>query len=130
MNQRIKMIVLLVVGLFTVPSWCIAQNRDGNKLLESCEAAIATQQLADASQMFGAGFCLGLMQGIGRMNDFYEAASLNGTALFCRPPGANNGQSARIVLKYLRDHPEELHKEDFVLTVAALRDAFPCKNKK
>jgi hypothetical protein len=36
-------------------------------------------------------------------------------------------QLARIVTKWLREHPERLHELKGTLTIAALRDAFPCQ---
>jgi Rap1a immunity proteins len=36
------------------------------------------------------------------------------------------GQLARIVVKWLRDHPERLHEPRSGLVLEALRDAFPC----
>ena len=36
-------------------------------------------------------------------------------------------QLARVVAKWLREHPERLHEPRGTLTIAALRDAFPCQ---
>jgi len=36
-------------------------------------------------------------------------------------------QAARIVVKYLKEHPGDLHANGVILTVAALKEAFPCK---
>ena len=79
---------------------------------------------------FGAGSCLGLMYGILVMKTFYVTNTQKGRILFCAPDGVISGQAARIVIKYLRDHPEELHQPDYALTIAALHAAFPCPNKK
>ncbi len=35
-------------------------------------------------------------------------------------------QLGRVVVKWLHEHPERLHELKGILTVAALRDAFPC----
>jgi hypothetical protein len=133
-RRNTKIVSLLVVCVFSFPSWCIADLRNGNKLLADCGAALAIvdggEQSLDTSRLIGAGLCLGFMQGIGLMNDFYQISALKGAALFCRPNGVNNGQTARIVVKYLRDHPEELHKDELSLTLTALRAAFPCANRK
>ncbi len=37
------------------------------------------------------------------------------------------GQLGRVVVKYLKDHPEEEHDAAVVLVVVALREAFPCE---
>jgi len=36
-------------------------------------------------------------------------------------------QLARIVVRWLREHPERLHELKTTLAIAALRDAFPCE---
>ena len=56
---------------------------------------------------------------------------LTGTdAQFClREWGISNSHAARIVVKQLRDYPEELHRNEFVLAIWALNVAFPCKKK-
>jgi hypothetical protein len=46
------------------------------------------------------------------------------------PPGDDNidaEQGKLIVQKYLRDHPEELHREAGVLAALAIYIAFPCR---
>ena len=44
----------------------------------------------------------------------------------CPPVDATNDESARIVYKYLEDHPEELHKRNTFLIRNALLEAWPC----
>jgi hypothetical protein len=36
------------------------------------------------------------------------------------------GQAMRVVLRYLQEHPAELHRRAHVLIVEALWGAFPC----
>ena len=130
--KRIKTIALLVlIGLFSMPSWCIAATaNDGNQLLVDCTAGIIVAEgghLSDKTRLVDASRCLGFLQGIVRMNNFYRE---KGDSLFCLPKGSTYGQYARIVVKYLQDHPEELHQDEFDLAVGALVIAFPCTNKK
>jgi hypothetical protein len=72
-------------------------------------------------------FCAGFMQGITNMNLLYQEV-LKSDAQFCLPEwGISNSYAARIVVKHLRDYPEELHRNEFVLAIWALNVAFPCK---
>lgn len=41
--------------------------------------------------------------------------------------GITNEQAVRIVLKYLNEHPAELHQDQTYLTFLAFRDAYRCK---
>jgi len=72
-------------------------------------------------------FCAGFMQGITNTNLLYQTI-LKSDAQFCLPDwGISNSYAARIVVKHLRDYPEELHRNEFVLATWALKVAFPCK---
>ena len=83
-------------------------------------------QPVDRVHLQGMAFCMGLMQGMLHMNQIYQFV-LKDAALFCHPDMVNNGQTARIVVKYLGDHPGELHKPDSALAFVALREPFPCR---
>jgi|SRR5271157_316949 len=66
------------------------------------------------------GFCRGYIAGLA------EPGPLLTFAPNCPPKGATYGQDYLIVVKYIRNHPEELHKETNILALEALREAFPC----
>jgi Rap1a immunity proteins len=46
---------------------------------------------------------------------------------YCLPEGMQTGQAVRVVVKYMEAHPENLHRQPFIVVDSALRDAFPCK---
>jgi Rap1a immunity proteins len=49
---------------------------------------------------------------------------------FCEPDDTiTNGQALRVVVKFLRAHPELLHLPEVVLVVRAFSEAFPCKTR-
>lgn len=129
--NRIGLWAVIFLCALSSPRSSIGADGDGNKLLSDCDhiVALIDGQTVQESKSSGIFFCLGLIQGMLDMNDLYEY-KLKDVALLCRPQGATTGQAARIVVKYLRDHPEELHKKDSVLTFVALRAAFPCTKKK
>jgi hypothetical protein len=47
-------------------------------------------------------------------------------SMTCIPTEVNMAQMARILVKWLRDHPERLHEPVSILTVDAFHDAFAC----
>ena len=130
--KTVLSLLLLVVTVFSLPSWSFAQDRDGNKLLADCEASIAIiddrAQSLGTAKLHGSGRCLGFLQGLKRASDYYEFTKRGG--LFCAPDSVTYGQQIRIVVKYLQNHPERLHEDEFILAATALRAAFPCPNKK
>jgi hypothetical protein len=44
----------------------------------------------------------------------------------CIPHEASIGQLARVIVKWLREHPEKLHELKSILVMEALQDAFSC----
>lgn len=48
---------------------------------------------------------------------------------FCAPEHVRKGEIVDVVLKYLNDHPEQLHKSRIDVTVDALKASFPCPKK-
>jgi Rap1a immunity proteins len=59
--------------------------------------------------------------------DKAKAFALDSLRVACLPDNATLLQLARVLVKWLREHPERLHEPKSVLTTAALRDAFPCQ---
>lgn len=107
---------------------------DGNKLLEQCNVAVnimdGKELTADTQGGIDAGnsmYCFGLLQGVISLNKLYEVP-LRNKALFCTPNSdITNGQAARIVVNYLKKHPEVVDEPDFAITINALIEAFPCR---
>jgi hypothetical protein len=64
--------------------------------------------------------------------DGYDIASAveKGKPFLCLPHDSNIGQIVRVVVKWLRDHPEKLNQAASVCVFEALGDAFMCKNPK
>jgi hypothetical protein len=45
----------------------------------------------------------------------------------CIPDGVQREQMKKVLLKYLRDHPEKLHETTGLLVLKAMHEAFPCR---
>ncbi len=61
------------------------------------------------------GYCTGLVYGISKASPYV-----------CPDDEVTTGQETRVVLRYLQEHPEELHLDNAVLVERALAKAFPC----
>ena len=102
---------------------------DGNRLLERCQHLV---RLLDANptdptspQEFPIGWCTGYVEAISHMLIAYKASLGH---IVCIPSGVmSNKQFARITVRYLTEHPEELHEIDLLLILRALQQAFPCE---
>lgn len=99
---------------------------DGNELMSKC---LDAQQVADNqkdlnySTAVNTGFCIGFSQGVQNTLQFFPKE-----AGICFPKdGISAGQSMRIILKYLKENPAQLHQKDTVLAVIAFKKAYPCR---
>ena len=52
--------------------------------------------------------------------------ALDSLRVACIPEKAPLLQIARVLVKWLREHPERLHEPKSILTMAALSEVFPC----
>jgi len=91
----------------------------GNDLLEYCESK---------ERPFPTGLCLGYVLGAGDVEST-EGASFPDRERSCVPDDVTNGQMVGVVVKYLKDHPEERRMLAAVLVVEAMTKAFPCSSK-
>ena len=84
----------------------------GNTMLPRCrEAAIGKVD------SWAGGYCVGALVGMA-----FAAAGRE----ICRPSGASPQQMAKVVVRFMEQHPERLHESFLALAATALFSAFPC----
>jgi hypothetical protein len=88
----------------------------GNDLLESCESKGNLEHA----------FCLGYIIGVTDVEGM-DSAVFPERRRSCVAENVSNGQVRDVVVKYLKDHPEERHLQAAILVVKAMGQAFPCK---
>lgn len=93
--------------------------RDGNGFLEECE---------DGSEAFFQAACAGYVSGVAD-GMIAGAAMQSKSTSFCRRPGVSWGQQRRVVLAYIKAHPENSDMPTALLVDLALTKAFPCETK-
>jgi hypothetical protein len=110
---------LVGVALTSIPTPSSALT--GNELLRKMESYDNVKDRTKEVKELDVGYLMG----------YVEAATsvLQVADMLCVPPGVTLGQMARIIGKYLREHPAELHEEAHFLVYQALRRPFPCKRK-
>lgn len=126
--------LLMVVTLFALDLSALAE-KTGNDLLASCQAAVrvADNNGGPAAGQFDAGWCIGWVSGALALtqlhNEWTTFTQQKSTLVqFCvLDAGVSAIQAVRILVKYLKEHPEQLHEDGMGLTVAALKGSFPCK---
>ena len=102
----------------------------GENLLHDCNDAVEFFNKDDIrGKAATASHCLGFISGVDDSLTYVELQG--GTKVpYCKPSGVNVGQEARIANKYMNDHPEKLNLPGVTLVINALREAYPCENKK
>lgn len=120
----ISLPIVMAVAVLSVET----PGPDGMQLLRACTAALdqVDRKGVAADQMVQGIWCMGYLSGL---LDGLAVMSWKGGAIrVCMPErGVENEQALRIVVKYLREHPESLHESARSLAVSAIAEAFPCK---
>jgi hypothetical protein len=124
--------IVLTVGLALIATPAMAQKTPttGNNMLRHCsmvEQAMSGQLggvPAGISEAHDQGTCFGIVLGVMFLAN---AATRNTADSACISAMITNAQAVRVVVRYLRNHPERLHEPLADLVLAAFVDAWPCK---
>ena len=94
--------------------------------MQGCRAAVRQMDREKVSAIEAAdgGFCAGYAIGF---NEGLRVAVERTRVHYCLPGGLTGEQTVRVVEKYLRENPQELHKSMRTNVLAAFSKEFPCK---
>jgi hypothetical protein len=130
----------LLIGLVTALVLCLAssgetkaQELSSIELLRHCNAAVRQADAGNLTadeQLQGFG-CFKYLAGF--LDGYVLAASMSEKGFgrtLCPPPttGIESEQAARIVAKWLKENPEQLHQSARISVLIALGRAFPCED--
>lgn len=123
--------VILAFFVFSYPLLASAKAIDtGAELLRACSAAVKTADGLQISEEDAALsiYCLGYVSGftdsVRLTSHFYKPRDPK----ICLPEkGTSNNQLIRVVTKWLKDHPENLHESARMEVLLAFQNTFPCK---
>ena len=116
------LLILLFISVSAIGQQAAAPEHfasSGNAFLRVCEATEDTAQNA-AWHLACTAYVNGVSDGAGIMGERFHQFP------YCEPPNAENGQEYRIVVKYIKEHPEKANLQTRVLIVDALIATFPC----
>ena len=131
--KEIFVIVLLgsVLALGAATTQSVPADRTGTAFLRKCNPVVreADGEDVSAEEAVQGLLCMSYLSGF---LDGHELAASTFESQYkrvvCPPKGGVVGeQAARIVVKYLREHPETLHATDRVSVFIAFSRAFPCE---
>lgn len=115
---------------------------DGNELLSSCKTAVAAADSKNEGlgvsaaveavkcvsylSGFSDGYNMGLAVALTRLAKQGLKVTLRDLQTICGWDQASNIQKARVLVKYLEERPERLHRPAVFLTEEAMSFYFPC----
>ena len=104
--RRPVVLTVLLLGSTALASgvegWPDTPTTKGDTLLTWCEEAVDRDRSAAT---FGAGFCVGFVQGFLDLARITTALS-PGVTFFCDRAEGSAAELTRVVVRYLREHPE------------------------
>jgi hypothetical protein len=106
-----RVLIVAVVLLWPASGFC-AGFQTGNDLYSECNSPKSSPDFNT---------CLAYVEGM--------ADAFAGLPLVCFPSHVTVGQTVDIVMKYLRDHPEDRHYSAAGEALEALGSVFPCQNQ-
>jgi hypothetical protein len=101
----------------------------GNAFLRVCAAVEKVHDLTVRdveNQEASAGYLSGFSEGIAFAAQDTRTKTTFEVPYCAKSEEAEAGQLVKIVLKYIREHPEEAHLRTYLLVGRALQKAFPC----
>jgi hypothetical protein len=122
-----KHFVLVLLFLIAEGSaFGLATFTTGDELRENCRYALSDSDAEKATPQ--GGLCIGFIDGFRQFEVILAAAlqSAPNARVMCIPDGVSNRQAIKVVVRYLDQHPESLHKYAGALVFEALSEAFPC----
>lgn len=124
--------LLAVAVLLSLP---LPVRADGNEFLSKCSRVVASLDQSVPSDTVDSvaelgyqnGYCIGFAQGFTGALYTYGVLAGDKVHLVCLPSKSiKNGQALRVIVAYMKAHPEKLHLEEIILATFAFREAFPC----
>jgi Rap1a immunity proteins len=143
MHRRLLCAFVITAVLAAAPlrAQMIAKDisESGNRFLEVCsviDKADRKERITE-TDLDEASFCTGFVMGVNdgttagivMLKSFKSLSDIQGSmedVSICLPEGVTAGQELRVLLKYIRAHPEQAHLPTAGLVLVAEYDAFPC----
>jgi hypothetical protein len=107
--------------LLSISTVATVGSTDGNTLLNDCTDLLREKNTGTA----GSSGCAGTIIGIAGTHNIFVNFK-NAEEYYCMPDTIDVGQAARVIVKFLNEHPESLHNDGVSLAIMALVQAFPC----
>lgn len=113
----------LLIYLFIFPINLKAYER-AEELMWACDGRGGKDEMSNAGMGI---YCYGYFSGILDANALFNRINPK-TMIFCPPDeGISLEKAAKIYVKWLKEHPEDMHTPARIIVPIALKSVFPCK---
>ena len=127
--------IAVLAGIITATFGIAAEKADSTTALEMasyCKPVAEAKRVGDKQVLVPltheAGLCWGYFDAIHRAVNVQFAGDATPVLLICQPAAVTITQMVLVFRRYFETHPAEAHKDAFIITYTALREAFPCGN--
>jgi hypothetical protein len=127
MRLRAALLIQVLLFLATSPLQVLqAGVIGGNELFPRCKGLLRAMDSGDKSHQaaFDSAYCGQYIAG------FLDSRIFEGRerdrSTYCLPERFSIAQIARVIVKYLEDHPAKLHRDQGALVAESLMQEFPC----
>jgi hypothetical protein len=127
-SSRNFMRVVICTALITSVGKAAAQRAEdtsANFIYSGCKS-FAEQQLRTVQLTMLGNFCGGVLHGLALVGKNITVPQWQS----CVPPTSDSVQLARVVVKFLDEHPQRMREDFRVLAVEAFHQAWPCDGTK
>jgi|SRR5215468_1255643 len=121
---------IIILTFCAVPKLQATGLESGNNLLKYCQAAEKNLngQSLSLEELRNAMMCIGYFEGVLGDHGVYQGANPNYQMIrFCIGDDMPISQGIRVLVKFLREHPEKLQMRGSLLIEVAMSEALPCK---
>ena len=130
MTLHRKHLLLLVGFAFLFVPKGFSQDPSGNEFLQRCkdaaDMAATPRALANPTESFAAGWCVGYMAGFLGGNIAQAVPARTDEAQICFPSDLEPGQALKIVVGSMADNALRLRQPAWHAVHLTLKAAFPC----
>jgi len=118
--------ILVLTVLLLISTSLHSEENDGNELLSQCNETIRYLDGATEVDIDDGLQCLNYLHGLNDALRVWQA--VGNTPITCLPPALSNGQAARVLVVYAKNHPAILHQVKSLVAIMAYQDSFPCED--
>ncbi len=128
MNIKTRYLAAVAASIF-LPGAYLEAAGTGNELLDKCIHPSRYVDGGEYTNRYSIGYCFGFIESFVATSVFSTVSMQPLYICFPFKEKFATKQLVRILVKYMKDHPEQLHESAVGLVARAFNEAFPCNDE-